>query len=86
VIDTGIGIAAYQMDKLFQPFSQIDASVTRPFDGTGLALSRQLCHALGGDIAVESRIGHGSTFRVRLPASDIPYHISASIANEQGIL
>ncbi|NTW97438.1 MAG: HAMP domain-containing protein, partial [Oscillochloris sp.] len=69
VSDTGIGIAADQLDKLFQPFSQIDSSVTRRFDGTGLglALSRQLCIALGGDIEVESAPGHGSTFRVRLP-------------------
>ncbi|MEI6777740.1 MAG: ATP-binding protein [Chloroflexales bacterium] len=69
VIDTGIGIADDQLDKLFQPFSQIDSSVTRRFDGTGLglALSRQLCLALGGDINVESSIGYGSTFRVCLP-------------------
>ncbi len=88
VSDTGIGIAADQMDKLFQPFSQIDASVTRPFDGTGLglALSRQLCLALGGDIDVESVIGHGSTFRVRLPANCTPDLIGATHPHEQGVL
>jgi signal transduction histidine kinase len=80
VTDTGIGIHASQIGKLFQPFSQIDSSVTRRFDGTGLglALSRQLCLALGGDIDVESTPGQGSTFRVRLPVSDIPNLISAT--------
>jgi signal transduction histidine kinase len=69
VSDTGIGIAPDQLRKLFQPFSQVDASVTRRFEGTGLglALSRQLCLALGGDITVESAPGVGSTFRVHLP-------------------
>ncbi|NTV63308.1 MAG: HAMP domain-containing protein, partial [Oscillochloris sp.] len=69
VRDTGIGIAADQLSRLFQPFSQIDSSVTRRFDGTGLglALSHQLCVALGGDISVESVPGSGSTFSVHLP-------------------
>ncbi|MBX0329489.1 HAMP domain-containing protein [Oscillochloris sp. ZM17-4] len=79
VIDTGIGIAAEQQVKLFQPFSQIDSSVTRRFEGTGLglALSRQLCLALGGDISVESAPGQGSTFRVSLPSSSTLAPISA---------
>lgn len=71
VSDTGIGIAAEQLTRLFQPFSQLDASVTRRYEGTGLglALSRQLCLAMGGEISVVSEPGHGSTFTVRLPAS-----------------
>jgi signal transduction histidine kinase len=70
VSDTGIGIAPEQFGRLFQPFSQLDASVTRRYEGTGLglALSRQICLALGGDISVISTPGRGSTFTVDLPA------------------
>lgn len=76
IIDTGIGIKAEHLSQLFQPFSQVDSSVRRRFDGTGLglALSRQFCRALGGDISVESRPGHGSTFRVYLPVTSQIYH------------
>ncbi|NTU82883.1 MAG: HAMP domain-containing protein [Chloroflexales bacterium] len=70
VRDTGIGIAPEHLGRLFQPFSQVDASVTRRYEGTGLglALSRQLCLALGGAIGVTSEPGRGTTFTVRLPA------------------
>jgi len=70
VSDTGIGMTAEQMDKLFQEFSQADASTTRDYGGTGLglALSRRLCRMMGGDIVVESEAGEGSTFTIRLPA------------------
>jgi signal transduction histidine kinase len=69
VCDTGIGIAEEHLDRLFQPFSQIDSSANRQYEGTGLglALSRQLCRALGGDITVRSVLGQGSIFSVRLP-------------------
>ncbi len=69
VSDTGVGIATEQIPKLFQYFSQIDDSRTRKYGGTGmgLALSRQLCLLLGGDIWVDSELNHGSTFTVRLP-------------------
>jgi signal transduction histidine kinase len=71
VEDTGIGIAPADQERIFQPFSQADASVTRRYEGTGLglALSRELCQALGGTISVTSTPGRGSTFQVWLPAS-----------------
>ncbi|NJN14906.1 MAG: HAMP domain-containing protein [Oscillochloris sp.] len=67
--DSGIGIAADHMHKLFQPFSQIDDSFNRKYGGTGLGLviSRRLCQLLGGDIDLESAPGIGSSFTVRLP-------------------
>jgi signal transduction histidine kinase len=70
VTDTGIGITGEQIAKLFRPFTQADSSTTRKYGGTGLglALSRELCRGMGGDIAVESRIGVGSTFTIRVPA------------------
>ncbi|MFL6798713.1 MAG: PAS domain S-box protein [Xanthobacteraceae bacterium] len=69
VKDTGIGMTAELLGRLFQRFSQADASTTRKFGGTGLglALTRALCRTLGGDISVESEAGRGSTFTIRLP-------------------
>lgn len=64
VKDTGIGIPFEKMNKLFRPFSQIDASLTRHYRGTGLglAISRQLAELMGGTIGVKSNNGNGSTF------------------------
>lgn len=71
VSDSGIGMTPEQMGRLFQAFSQADASTTRKFGGTGLglAISRDFCRLLGGDITVQSVPGEGSTFTVALPAA-----------------
>jgi signal transduction histidine kinase/DNA-binding response OmpR family regulator len=70
IADTGIGIAADKMDKLFEEFSQLDAEVARKHGGTGLglAISQRFCRMLGGDITATSEPGKGSIFTVSLPA------------------
>ena len=69
VKDTGVGIAPEYIPKLFEPFSQADASTARKYEGAGLGLSicRQLVELLGGTIQVESRLAEGSTFTFSLP-------------------
>jgi signal transduction histidine kinase/CheY-like chemotaxis protein len=70
VTDTGIGLSADQIVKLFQDFTQADASTTRKFGGTGLglALTRRFCQMMGGDVTVHSVPGEGSVFTIKLPA------------------
>jgi PAS domain S-box-containing protein len=71
VRDTGIGMTAEQLNKLFQPFTQADASTTRKYGGTGLGLTitRRFCQMMGGDVIVKSKPDEGSTFTLRLPAA-----------------
>ena len=70
VVDTGIGLSADKLLRLFQDFTQADASTTRKFGGTGLglALTRRFCQMMGGDVTVRSVPGEGSTFTIKLPA------------------
>ena len=69
VADTGIGMTPNALSRIFESFTQADASTTRKYGGTGLglAISRQLCRLLGGDITAESLLGQGSTFSIVLP-------------------
>ncbi|CAA7617104.1 putative Histidine kinase [Magnetospirillum sp. SS-4] len=72
VNDSGIGLTPEQTERLFEPFSQADASTTRRFGGTGLGLSicRRLVAMMGGDIGVDSEFGRGSTFWVEIPLDE----------------
>jgi adenylate cyclase len=71
VSDTGIGMTAEQQAKLFEEFSQADATTAHRFGGTGLglAITRKLARMMGGDVTVTSQPGKGSVFTVRLPGS-----------------
>src|SRR5262249_15734369 len=69
VSDTGIGMTAEKKEKLFEEFTQADASTAQNFGGTGLglAITRKLARMMGGDVTVTSEMGKGSVFTVRLP-------------------
>jgi signal transduction histidine kinase/DNA-binding response OmpR family regulator len=84
VSDTGIGMTEEQLSRLFQAFSQADASTTRQYGGTGLglAITKHFCEMLGGRITVESTLGEGSTFTITLP--DRGRAVSAAAAIPEG--
>lgn len=74
VWDTGIGIAEEDFPRLFQPFSQLDASLSRQYNGTGLGLAivQRLADLHGGSVSLESKLGQGSKFMIHLPWKVVP--------------
>jgi signal transduction histidine kinase/ActR/RegA family two-component response regulator len=83
VTDTGIGMSAETIAKLFQPFSQADAGITREHGGSGLGLSisSAFVDLMGGQVVVESEVGKGSCFSVRLPLVPVPFEAPTSTSN-----
>ena len=100
VTDTGIGMTREQVERLFEPFTQADASTTRNYGGTGLglAITRRFCEMMGGEVTVESEPGKGSAFTLRLPVevkdvvvttparggAPLPVRSTASAAQREG--
>ena len=86
VEDTGIGLTAEEKKYIFDAFRQVDGSATRSFEGTGLglAISKRFCELMGGTIEVDSRIGMGSTFtlKIPLPVRQIPGQQRTGVENE----
>ena len=82
VRDTGIGLPANAESYIFEPFQQVDGSEKRKYKGTGLglAITKRLVDGLGGSVVVESSLGKGATFTVKLPRAQIP---SESVAHTQ---
>ena len=70
VTDTGIGIPEERLGSVFEAFQQAEAGTARQFGGTGLglAISRSMCHLMGYELAVESEVGHGTTFKIVFPS------------------
>lgn len=87
VIDTGIGIAPENLDKLFKPFVQLDSSLSRRYAGTGLglALVRRIVEVHGGSVSLESEVGKGSRFSVILPWKELNRESQSNRDNEHAI-
>lgn len=81
VEDTGIGLSAEARARLFQPFTQADSSTSRKFGGTGLglAISRRFAELMGGTVGVESVLGEGSTFWLRLPLQRVLHPVTLDV-------
>ncbi|MGH9279618.1 MAG: response regulator [Acidimicrobiales bacterium] len=92
VSDTGVGIPADRIDRVFQSFQQVDASTTRTHGGTGLglAISRRLVEAMGGTIWAESEVGKGSTFRFTISAAVardfVRPHVAANLSGRRALI
>ncbi|MFO0658292.1 MAG: HAMP domain-containing sensor histidine kinase [Polyangiaceae bacterium] len=85
VQDSGVGIPSGELPRIFEAFRQVDGSISRTYGGAGLGLAmvRDLCELLGGDVSVESRVGQGSRFTVNLPRETVmPKAESTALAAE----
>ena len=93
ITDTGVGIATEEQQAIFEKFRQSrifqagDDAMTREISGTGLGLSivRELCRLLGGDVAVESQLGHGSSFTVRLPRRLASHSAAPAVSHAESV-
>jgi signal transduction histidine kinase len=75
IVDTGTGIPERELERIFEPFIQVNRSLTQTSNegvGLGLAISRQLARAMSGDITVRSTLDHGSAFSLALPRAPEP--------------
>jgi PAS domain S-box-containing protein len=85
VRDTGIGIPAHRLEDIFTSFTQVDASTTRKYGGTGLGLtiSRRLAEMMGGDLTVESEVGRGSTFTFSIEAEAFDEQLAENVLRDR---
>ena len=85
VLDTGIGLSDSQQARLFESFTQVDASISRKYGGTGLGLTicRQLVNAMGGEITVQSQLGEGSEFTFELPFQTLASRTSQNVRDRR---